>query len=381
MSNLKTISIIGARGYPAEFIGTSGLEVYLEKTVDELLKISKNYRFIIYTKVGYQPKETSLPRRILVKPLPTIRSKVLESVIYGLFASFLAAFDSSSIIWYHGVGPAFFSFIPKLFGKEIILTVHALDWERAKWSPLERVLFRWVAKLVFTLKPKVFTVGRSLKNFISKKWQVDVVYTPKGVILSLGKVPAYYLKRFGLSKNSYLLYLGRLVPEKRVEWLMEAYLKLKDKFPDLKLVIAGGHGNLPKYEKRLKAKYEDPGIVWTGYVFGKEKRSLLSYCRCFVLPSELEGGNPLSLLEALEASAFCVVSDEAVEEFKDLGNVFTFAKNDKRSFRKKLAKAVRQAENGYRYNKREIERLKESSWSKTARVYDKIFTNYRLIRY
>ncbi len=376
ISNLKTISIIGARGYPAEFVGTSGLEVYLEKTVDELLKISKNYRFIIYTKVGYQPKETSLPKRISVKPLPTIQSKVLESVIYGLFASFLAAFDSSSIIWYHGAGPAFFSFIPKLFGKEIILTVHALDWERAKWSPLERALFRWTAKLVFTLKPKVFTVGKSLKNFISKNYGIDATYAPPGINLFLGKVSTYYLKKFGLSKNSYLLFLGRLVPEKRVEWLIEAYLELKSKLPNLKLVMAGGHGNLPKYEKDLKEEYTDADIIWTGYVFGEEKMSLVSFCQCFVLPSELEGGNPLSLREALAAERICVVTAEVMDEFKDLGNVFTFAKNDKKSFRKKLAKAVKEVEREYRYNKREFEKLKEFSWRKTARVYSEIFAKY-----
>lgn len=376
MSNLKTISIIGARGYPAEFIGTSGLEVYLEKTADELLKINKNYRFIIYTKVGYQLKKTSLPRRILVKPLPTIRSKVFESVIYGLFASFLAAFDSSNIIWYHGVGPAFFSFIPKLFGKEIILTVHALDWERAKWSPFERVLFRGAVKLVFFLKPKVFTVGKSLKNFISKNYGIDAIYAPPGIILSLGKVSAYYLKKFGLRKNSYLLFLGRLVPEKRVEWLIEAYSKLKGKLPNLKLVMAGGHGNLPKYEKELKEKYTNADIIWTGYIFGEEKMSLLSFCRCFVLPSELEGGNPLSLREALVAGKICVVTDEAVDEFKDLDNVFTFAKNDKESFRKELVKAVREAEGEYRYSKSELSNLKEFSWRKTARAYSEIFAKY-----
>lgn len=33
----------------------------------------------------------------------------------------------------HAEGPAFFCWIPKLFGKRVICTIHGLDWDREKW--------------------------------------------------------------------------------------------------------------------------------------------------------------------------------------------------------------------------------------------------------
>jgi len=372
-NNRITISIIGVRAFPSEFAGTSGVEVYVEKTVRELVKNNRKLRFIIYTRTEYQPKKIKVLESIKIKPLFTVRSKVLESFIYSFFASLLCIFDSSSVVWYQGVGPGFFFFLPKLFGKKVILTVHSLDWERRKWTSFERFLFRNGAAFVFFLRPKVFTVSKKLKAILNEKFRVKATYAPPGIDLLRTRPPVSLLKKFNLAKNSYLLFLGRFVPEKRIEWLTQDYLNLRKRFDKLKLVIAGGHGNLPEYEEKLRKEYKDSDIIWAGYVFGEEKLALLSYCRLFVLPSELEG-NSVSLMEALGASAYCVVGRKSIDNLNivKLGNVFVFS-NDKNSFIKAMLAALARAGQKYKYGKEEVAKISKYTWINTAKKYTLAF--------
>ena len=366
------ISVIGVRAFPSNFVGTSGLEVYVDKTVNNLLKVNRNLHFLIYTRKEYQPKKAKLPSSIKIKPLLTIRSKVLESLVYSFIASVISIFDESSVIWYHGVGPGFFFFLPRLFGKKVFITVHSLDWERRKWNQFERLLFRLGAYFFFVLNPKVTVVSKELKRNISKKFGITSSCTPPGIDLFESGVSRKVLKKFNLEKASYLLFLGRLVPEKRVEWLLETYLRLQKKFNGLKLVIAGGHGNLPSYEKKLKRKYENKDIIWTGYVFGKEKNSLLHYSLCFVLPSELEGSS-ISLNEAISAGKLCVVSSNCVpSDFKFLDNLFMFKKGSKILFYEALLKAVEAQKTKYVYTEEEQKILDKFSWMQTANIFNSL---------
>ena len=34
----------------------------------------------------------------------------------------------------HAEGPAFFAWLPKMFGKRVVVTVHGIDWQREKWK-------------------------------------------------------------------------------------------------------------------------------------------------------------------------------------------------------------------------------------------------------
>lgn len=102
--------------------------------------------------------------------------------------------------------------------------------------------------------------------------------------------------KFGLKKDSYILFLGRLVPEKGIRYLVEAFENVKT---DKKLVIAGGSSDTDSFMEELKelAKGDDR-ILFTGFVQGAMLDELYSNAYIYTLPSDLEG-MPLSLLEAM----------------------------------------------------------------------------------
>jgi len=374
----QKISVIGVRAFPADFVGTSGIEVYVENVIKRLIKLDQNLAFNIYTKSNYQ-SEKKVSKRIKIIKIFTISSKVFESIIYSFISSFFSIFDSSKIVWYHGIGQAVFFFLPKLFGKKIIITIHAFDWQRKKWNKLEKFLFKIVAKFIFMFNKNIFVVSKKMQKQIKKQIGINANIALPGIHedrICKKQDLDFFQKKYQLKNSDYLLYLGRIVPEKRLEWLIEDFLQFKKKYKRLKLIIAGGHGNLPLYEKRLKEIFVHQDIIWTGYIFGKEKKALLAGCRCFVLPSELEGGNPISLLEAMSFGRYCIASQSCVEkDFKKFTNLFLFKVNDKKSFKNCLKVVLRRSKenSSYAFPKQEKQMLKRYDWSCCARIYFDFF--------
>ena len=138
---------------------------------------------------------------------------------------------------------------------------------------------------------------------------------------------------FDLDKDKYILFLGRLVPEKGLVYLINAFKKVKT---DKKLVIAGGSSDTSDFEKEIKAlASDDERIVFTGFVEGQTLSELYSNAYVYTLPSDLEG-MPLSLLEAMSYGNCCLVSDigECADVVED--KAVLFKKSDTEDLRKKL---------------------------------------------
>jgi glycosyltransferase involved in cell wall biosynthesis len=107
--------------------------------------------------------------------------------------------------------------------------------------------------------------------------------------------------------------MGRLVPEKRVDWLIRSYQELAatSHHPLPALVVAGGSSATDDHVRELHHVSRGEGrVVFTGYVAGEEKEELLSNALVFVLPSYLEGF-PIVLLEAKSYGVCCLASDIA----------------------------------------------------------------------
>ena len=140
------------------------------------------------------------------------------------------------------------------------------------------------------------------------------------------------IETFGLTTGSYALYLGRIVPEKRLDLLTEAYMQLDT---DVKLVIAGPVTDAVKKEAWYKKASQCENIIFTGFVSGDTKAQLLSSTRLFILPSDIEGMS-IALLEALGYGVRVLASD--IKENRDLLTEYgcTFKAGDLNSLKEKM---------------------------------------------
>ena len=120
------------------------------------------------------------------------------------------------------------------------------------------------------------------------------------------RAPQIIAEKFCLTKDCYILFLGRLVPEKGVHLLIDAFKKVNT---DKKLVIVGGTSDTDAYVDELMCSAnEDSRIIFAGFAQGEVLEEFYSNAYLYILQSSLEG-MPLSLLEAMSYGNACVVSD------------------------------------------------------------------------
>jgi glycosyltransferase involved in cell wall biosynthesis len=304
-----TIAFIGQKGIPKEFPGTSGVETYVERLAEKLIGQNKTVICYIRKWASTYPGNTYNRMRLVV--LPTINTKPMDTISYSLLASVHASFSSTSLIWYQGAGPAFFSFIPKLFGKHVYTTLHTLDWNRRKWGFFARIFLRISERIMVLCSDKLFVGTSSLKNYYKHSYHKDTVLDKYPIIPKGSPSGNLIYKKYHLKKNSYVLFMGRFVPEKRVEWLIRASTHIP-----IPVVLMGGSSHTFGYTKNLHRLAQKKNILFTGYVFGEEKEQLLARCRLFVLPSSLEG-YPLAVNEALGYHKPCLVGDFLQGEYPE----------------------------------------------------------------
>jgi glycosyltransferase involved in cell wall biosynthesis len=218
-------------------------------------------------------------------------------------------------------------------GKRVIVTIHGLDHRRAKWGRFASSFIMMGEKNAVKYADEIIVLSRGVQKYFSDTYGRKTVYIPNGVTKPEIREAELITKEFGLEKDGYILYLGRLVPEKGVQYLIEAYQGI---IGNKKLVIAGGSGDADAFVEELKHETcGNENIIFTGFVQGRILEELYSNAYCYVLPSDLEG-MPLSLLEAMSYGNCCLTSDidECAEVLEDKG--VTFKKGNVTDLREKL---------------------------------------------
>lgn len=259
---------------------------------------------------------------VRIKTVWTLDKKGLAAVTSSFFAALRSAFSKANVVHIHAEGPAFFCWLPKLFGKRVIVTVHGLDWQREKWkSGFGSKYIHMGEKMAVRFADEIIVLSQNVQDYFKRTYGRETRWIPNGVIRPAHADAEQISKQFALEKDGYFLFLGRLVPEKGLRYLIEAFKQLET---DKKLVIAGGASDTDTYEQELKALAQNSNkILFTGFVQGKLLEELYSNAYVYVLPSDVEG-MPLSLLEAMSYGNCCLVSDipECADVVKDKGYVF-----------------------------------------------------------
>ena len=261
-------------------------------------------------------------RGILLKHVPTLDKKGLAAVTSSFFAALCGAFGGADVVHIHAEGPAFMCWLPKLLGKRVIVTVHGLDWQREKWkSGFGAKYIRAGEKMAVRWADEIIVLSHSVQQYFRDAYGRETVYIPNGVMEPEITAVDQISKLYSLEKEGYILYLGRLVPEKGIHYLIEAYKQIPT---NKKLVIAGGASDTDAYVQQLRRQSEgDERIIFTGFVQGQVLRELYSNAYLYVLPSDVEG-MPLSLLEAMSYGNACLTSDieECASVIGDAGVMF-----------------------------------------------------------
>ncbi len=264
------------------------------------------------------PKSTN---GIKIVPVWTINRKGLAALSSSYAAAIKAALSDADVVHIHGEGPGATCWVPKIFGKKVVLTCHGLDWQRSKWGGLASRYIKHGEKVAVKHADEIIVLSQRVQKYFKDAYNRDTVFIPNGV-RKPELAPAHMITdKWGLTKDSYVLFLGRIVPEKGLKYLVEAWKGIKT---DKKLVIAGGSSDTQAFLSELQDMSKGiDNIIFTGFQQGRVLEELYSNAYIYTLPSDLEG-MPLSLLEAMSYGNCCVVSDipECAEVVEDRAAVF-----------------------------------------------------------
>lgn len=325
---------------------------------------------------------------VQVKTAFTLPQKSLNAIVYSFFATIKACFSGADVIHFHAEGPCAMIPLAKLFGKRCVATIHGLDWQRAKWGGFATKFLLFGEKMAARYSDRVIVLSEGVKKYFQDTYERETLVIPNGIAKPDKQEQDIITYKYGLHGEDYLLFLARLVPEKGVHTLLEAYEKSGVKIP---LVIAGGSSHSNEYCQKIEAMTEKINaeaskshtgqkVIMTGFVQGKELEELYSNAMLYILPSEIEG-MPLSLLEAMSYGDLCLTSDitENTDVTEDYG--FSFVSGDVNSLTEKLREVCVEAEslrNTEKYTRESIQNfiLSKYNWDdvtkRTLECYESI---------
>ena len=330
------IAMIGHKRIPSR---EGGVEIVVDELSTRLVKLG--CRVDAYNRYGKHTAGKKFDQRrgryyngIRLITIPTPKSSSLNAIVYSFFSAVRALFGRYDVIHFHAEGPCIMLLIPKLFGIRIVATIHGLDWQRSKWGNFASRMLKLGEKIAARYADEVIVLSRNMQEYFYENYGRQTHYIPNGITRPQIRKAELIRERYGLEKDGYILFLARIVPEKGLHYLIEAFYRLKT---DKKLVIAGGSSHSHAYMELIREMAaKDERILMTDFVHGQCLEELYSNAYLFVLPSDVEG-MALTLLEAMSFGDCCLVSDikentEVVEE-----HAVTFRKGDVEDLKQKLS--------------------------------------------
>lgn len=310
MKDKLNIAMLGHKRIPSR---EGGIEIVVEELSTRMVRAG--HSVTCYNRSGHHVSGKEFDgcslekyKGVKLKSVFTINRKGLAAMSSSFFGAICAAFGKYDVVHFHAEGPCAMLWLPKLFGKRCVATIHGIDWQRAKWGGFASKYIKFGEKVAAKYADEIIVLSEGVQKYFADTYGRKTVFIPNGVNRPIIRRPQLIKEKYGLDKDEYILFLGRLVPEKGITYLIESFRKVKTR---KKLVIAGGSSDTDAFSLELKKLAEgDDRIVFTGFVQGQMLEELYSNAYVYTLPSDLEG-MPLSLLEAMSYGNCCLTSDIA----------------------------------------------------------------------
>ena len=308
------IVVTGLRGIP-EVMG--GVETHCQELLPRLKRWRPDFDITVIARRPYSQPRPYAYQGLAVVPLFSPRQVSLEAIVSTLLGVLYARWHGARLVHIHAIGPALLAPLAWALGARVAVTHHGHDYNRAKWGRVARTMLRLGEAAAVRFADRVIAVSPSLARTLKADHPAHagkVVYIPNGAPALVasdagGDDP---LARFGLARGGYILAVGRLVPEKGLHDLLDAFDPAHDA---RRLVIVGGADHASPYSRALIERGGER-IVFTGLQSRATLKTLYENADLFVMPSTHEG-LPIAALEAASCGAPMLLSDIAPN--RDIG--------------------------------------------------------------
>lgn len=248
---------------------------------------------------------------VRVISLPSFGKRGLDAIVTSALGG-LASLRGYDVVHFHAVGPALFTFLPRLLSPRtrVVVTCHGLDWQRAKWGSFAKTWLQAGERNAVKYANEIIVVSEALRQYFWQTYRRETQYVPNASAAYETSDPHFSFGRsLGLEAQKYVVFLGRLVPEKCPDLAIQAFQQLQP--TGWKLVLIGANSDTSTYTKEVYNLGEnDPNVIFTGELRGPRLAEIIRGAGLFVLPSYVEG-MPLAMLEAMMEGVPILASDIA----------------------------------------------------------------------
>jgi len=295
------VFVIGTRGVPGI---PGGVEQHCEQLYPLIAK--NNVRVKLSRRSSYVKDKLKEWKGVELVDIYSPKTKSLEAIIHTSLSIIYAKFWGADIVHIHAIGPAIMTPLARILRMKVVVTNHGPDYDRQKWGGLAKSILRLGEYLGCKYANEVIVISEHIRGIVQKRCSRDSNLIYNGVPMPELVTSTSYIESLSLAPQGYIIAVSRLVPEKGLNDLIDAFEALDS---DVKLVIAGDSDHEDSYSKGLKnrAKLND-NVLMPGYVTGSDLEQLFTHARLFAMPSYHEG-LPIALLEALSYGLPVVVSD------------------------------------------------------------------------
>jgi glycosyltransferase involved in cell wall biosynthesis len=361
------IAILGTRGIPNRY---GGFEAFAENLSRKL--VERGHDVTVYCRRAFtRPGDEKLiDPRIKRVILPNIPGKHLDTPVHTFLAAVHVAFGDAQVVLICNVGNSPVAWIPRLFGKPVVLNVDGLDRQRRKWGFFARTYLHFCEMLSVITPTRVVTDARSVQDYYRARYGKETTMIGYGaeVPASTGPATDSPLAKFNLTSKKYILYVSRFEPENHPELVIDAYRQVQTDWP---LVMVGSNAYKPDYEETLRAA-ADPRVIFTGAIYGPGYWELQRNAGFFIFACEVGGIHP-ALIETMAAGNASLYLDTKSngETAGDCGLVFAAHANDLTArMQRLLGDDGLRADLGRRARERAVNLY---GWNKVTEQYEELF--------
>ncbi len=295
----KSVAIIGTRGYPSYY---GGFETAVRHLAPYLA--SAGWAVTVYGRPGTTtPDDKSRDLRVANRVTRGVESKSLSTLSYGFTASMdmiLRRKPSAALVM--NVANGFYLPLLQARGIPTLVNVDGIEWDRQKWGPSAKAMFRAGARLTAKFGSELVFDAEAIGDRWRSEFGRDGVFIPYG-----GTSPGRTVTPEGLSSGRYALLVARFVPENTVGEFLEAARHIAKRFQVVIVGSSGYGGQLEATAERLHN--ELPNVRWLGHVSDDNLLfSLLQHAGVYFHGHSVGGTNP-ALVQAMACGAPVVARD------------------------------------------------------------------------
>jgi glycosyltransferase involved in cell wall biosynthesis len=321
-----------------------------------------------------QEKLTSEYQGVKLKYFRTVQRKGFDTILHSFQCTMHIIFhNTAEVVHIQNGGNSIWAFFLRLAGKKVFISQDGIDWNREKWPWYGRIYLRLSTYMTAYLPNQVIFDNIFAREVFEKKFRKQFEFIPFG-----SDVPAFdendqIITDLGLRKNEYFLFIGRLIPDKGLHYLIPAFHQT---FTDKKLVLVGGSPNPSSYEKNLHI--DDDRINFAGYIYGEDSLRLIKHAYCYVQPSDVEGLSPV-ILNVMGIGTPIICSDIQENRYAVNEHAILFRKSDVDSLKEAFTLALENHEilksNALKAKERA---LSVFNWNQVAKDHEQLFMAVRM---